>query len=172
MTREDFSHTLSEQGLRHATLDDLNNLATIEAASYPKAEGASYDSIHDRLVVFSDYFWLLEDNEAVLAFINGMAINQTDLTDDMYDDANLHNPAGDWFMIFSVVTNPDFRGKGYASQVMTRVIQDIKSQGKKGIVLTCKEHLLGFYGKFGFINEGISSSEHGGVAWYQMRLTF
>ena len=28
------------------------------------------------------------------------------------------------------------------------------------------------YEKFGFMNEGISESVHGGAVWYQMRLTF
>jgi hypothetical protein len=39
-------------------------------------------------------------------------------------------------------------------------------------VLTCKEAKLHYYAKFGFVNEGISSSEHGGAAWYQMRIRF
>ena len=39
-------------------------------------------------------------------------------------------------------------------------------------MLTCKERLLPFYSGFGFVNEGVSGSVHGGVVWYQMRLTF
>ena len=46
------------------------------------------------------------------------------------------------------------------------------SQGRKGLVLTCKEKLLHYYAKFGFVNEGVSASTHGGVVWYQMRLRF
>jgi hypothetical protein len=29
-----------------------------------------------------------------------------------------------------------------------------------------------YYAKFGFVNEGVSGSTHGGVVWYQMRLKF
>ena len=29
-----------------------------------------------------------------------------------------------------------------------------------------------YYAKFGFVSEGVSASTHGGVVWYQMRLTF
>jgi hypothetical protein len=32
--------------------------------------------------------------------------------------------------------------------------------------------MLDFYEKFGYRNEGISSSVHGDAVWYQMRLTF
>jgi predicted GNAT family N-acyltransferase len=45
-------------------------------------------------------------------------------------------------------------------------------QGREGLVLTCKEAKLHYYARFGFVNEGISSSEHGGAAWYQMRIRF
>lgn len=89
-----------------------------------------------------------------------------------YDNANLHDEYGEWQMIFSVVTDPGYRGQGYATMLMKQVIEDAKKQGREGIVLTCKEHLLGFYGSFGFQNEGVSESTHGDVMWYQMRMSF
>ena len=59
-----------------------------------------------------------------------------------------------------------------ARACMCRVIADAKAQGRKGCVLTCKDKLLHYYGKLGFVNEGVSQSTHGGVVWYEMRLTF
>lgn len=44
--------------------------------------------------------------------------------------------------------------------------------GRAGVVLTCKERLIPYYERFGFRNEGLSASTHGGETWYQMRLTF
>jgi hypothetical protein len=32
--------------------------------------------------------------------------------------------------------------------------------------------MISFYERFGFVNEGLSESEHGGAPWYQMRLVF
>ena len=61
---------------------------------------------------------------------------------------------------------------GYAGELLLHAIEDAKKQGRKGLVLTCKDKLLSYYGKFGFQNEGISASVHGNVVWYQMRLTF
>ena len=158
--------------LRHASVADLDALAAIEAASYPKAEGASRNSIRARLEYFPDCFWLLENERGqILSFINGMLTRQADLVDDMYDHPSLHETAGAWLMIFSVVTHPGHRGKGYAAQVMEQVIRDMSAQDRRGIVLTCKESLLPFYTRFGFVNEGLSTSTHGDVSWYQMRLT-
>ena len=42
----------------------------------------------------------------------------------------------------------------------------------RGVVLTCKEKLVPYYAKFGFVDEGVSQSAHGGVVWHQMRRTF
>ena len=53
----------------------------------------------------------------------------------------------------------------------SRVGALVKAQGCKGLVLTCKDKLVPYYVKFGFVSEGISQSTHGDVIWYQMRLT-
>ena len=153
-------------------MNDLEQMAHIEEISYPSEEGASRESIRERIREFPDCFWILEDQGKIAAFINGMSTEERDLTDEMYDHAEKHDPNGAWQMIFSVVTNPKDRGKGYASKVMEQLLRDCRERGKKGVVLTCKEKLLPFYARFGFVNEGISSSTHGNVTWYQMRVTF
>ena len=56
--------------------------------------------------------------------------------------------------------------------LLQKVIEDAESQHRLGLVLTCKEQLIHYYEKFGFVNEGISESVHGNVTWYQMRITF
>ena len=50
---------------------------------------------------------------------------------------------------------------------------DARKQGRKGLVLTCKDRLVHYYAKFGFADEGVSDkSTHGNAVWHQMRLTF
>ena len=56
--------------------------------------------------------------------------------------------------------------------MLERVIADARAQGRRGCVLTCKNKLVHYYEKFGFVNEGVSQSTHGGAVWYDMRLTF
>ena len=76
-------------------------------------------------------------------------------------------------MIFGLNTLPAFRRQGLAGQLLRRIIADAKSQGRRGVVLTCKERLVPYYAKFGFRDEGVSSkSRHGGAVWQQMRLEF
>lgn len=159
--------------IRTATPADLAVLTAIEAACFPAAEAATEADFAKRLAVYPDHFWLLEDETgAVLSFVNGMVTDETDLRDEMYADAALHDPNGAWQMIFGVNTLPEHRRQGLAEQVLRRVIADAKAQRRKGCVLTCKEPLVHYYAKLGFENEGVSESTHGGVVWYAMRLTF
>ncbi|MDD6605733.1 MAG: GNAT family N-acetyltransferase, partial [Oscillospiraceae bacterium] len=126
-----------------------------------------------RLAVYPNHFWLMEDDDGVLvSFINGLVTDEPYLRDEMYADAGLHDESGAWQMIFGVNTLPEYRRRGLAEQVLRQVIADAKAQGRKGCVLTCKDKLLHYYGKLGFVNEGVSQSTHGGVVWYEMRLTF
>lgn len=157
--------------IRNAALSDLDALTHIESVSYPKSEGASRNSIKSRLETFPDHFWILEEDDKMIAFINGFVTNEKDLTDEMYDHPRMHDENGRWQMIFSVVTAPEYRRHGYAGLVMKKVLEDARLQKREGVVLTCKEALIPFYSKFGFVNEGVSESTHGDVTWYQMRCT-
>ena len=54
-------------------------------------------------------------------------------------------------MIFGVNTLPDYRRHGYAGQLLERAIADARAQGRRGLVLTCKDRLVHYYAKFGFV---------------------
>lgn len=158
--------------IRHATIDDLKEIAEVEATCFPPAEAATEKSIKERLEVYSEQFWLLFEDDRLISFVNGMVTDEPDLRDEMYENAQLHNPDGKWQMMFGVDTIPSHRRQGYAEKVLWKVIADAKEQGREGLVLTCKERLIHYYAKFGFVNEGVSESVHGKVMWYQMRLRF
>ena len=53
---------------------------------------------------------------------------------------------------------------------MHEVLQETVKCKLDGVVLTCKENMIPFYEQFGFVDEGVSESEHGGVVWHQMRI--
>lgn len=159
--------------IRNGRISDVDELTAIEAECFPAAEAAERKSFEERLNYYADHFWILEDdNGKIISFVNGMVTDEEHLTDKMYENASMHNENGAWQMLFGVNTLPEYRKKGYAEAVLRRVIDDAKKQGRKGLVLTCKEKLIHFYGKLGFVDEGVSDSEHGGVVWHEMRLTF
>ena len=158
--------------IRTATLNDLDAVTAVEAACFPAAEAASKEEFAERLRYYGSHFWLMLDGEKLIGFVDGMVTDQTDLTDDLYEQAHAHNEQGGWQMIFGVNTLPAYRRRGCAGAVLERVIADARAQGRRGCVLTCKDKLVHYYEKFGFVNEGVSQSTHGGVVWYDMRLTF
>lgn len=159
--------------IRTATIHDLDQIAAVEAECFPAAEAATREELKARLEVYGDHFWLMFDEEKLIAFVDGMVTDEPDLADEMYEKAEMHQEEGTWQMIFGVNTLPAYRRKGYAGQLLERAVSDAKEQGRKGLVLTCKEQLVHYYAKFGFVNEGISTkSVHGNVVWNQMRLTF
>ena len=152
---------------------DLAAVAAVEGACFPAAEAATEKDFAARLAVYPNHFWLLEEDDGTLvSFVNGLVTDEPLLRDEMYADASLHNEQGAWQMVFGVNTLPQYRRRGLAGQVLERVIADARAQGRKGCVLTCKDKLIHYYEKFGFQNEGVSASTHGGVVWYDMRLTF
>jgi len=159
--------------IRNAVQDDLGEISAVEAECFPPAEAASKEEFAGRLKYYSDHFWLLFEAGRLAAFVDGMATDLSDLTDEMYEKADMHSENGDWQMIFGVDTLPAYRRRGYAGMLIRRVIEDARRCGRKGLVLTCKDRLVHYYAGFGFINEGVSEkSVHGSAVWNQMRLTF
>ena len=149
--------------IRNATMEDLFAVAAVEAECFPVSEAATEAEFRERIACYGGHFWLLFEDERLVSFVDGMVTDQEDLTDEMYERAELHQEAGEWQMIFGVNTIPSCRHQAIA---------DAKKQGRKGLVLTCKDALISYYAKFGFVNEGVSESVHGNVVWYQMRLRF
>lgn len=158
--------------IRTATLKDLDAIAKVEATCFPVAEAATKEEFKERLEYYGNHFLLLFEEDKLVSFVDGFVTDQKDLTDEMYEKASMHNEQGSWQMLFGVNTLPDYRKKGYAETLIKAFIQQAQDEGRKGVVLTCKDKLIHYYAKFGFVNEGISASVHGNVTWYQMRITF
>ena len=158
--------------IRTATMEDLGFLTAIEAACFPAAEAAKEEDFRRRLTVYPNHFWLLEVEDEVVSFVNGLATDEAELRDEMYKNAALHDPKGAWQMIFGVNTLPSYRRRGYAGKLIEACIESARTAGRRGVVLTCKAEKVHYYAKFGFVSEGVSESTHGGAVWYSMRLTF
>jgi len=164
--------------IRTASPADLDAVAELEALCFPPAEAADRETIAARLAAYPDHVWLaVEDSpdtdgpERLVACVNGMCTDLPDLADEMFSRAELHEPDGAWQMIFSVATAPDRRGRGLAGALVRHAVEDARSSGRRGVVLTAKDALVGFYAHLGFRDEGVSrESTHGGAVWRQMRL--
>ena len=159
--------------IRHATKHDVSAIFEVEAKCFPPSEAASEKAFTQRVENYGNHFWLMYENDKLIAFVDGFVTDESDLTDEMFANAAMHNENGAWQMIFGVNTLPEYRNNGYASELLRRAVDEAREQGRKGVVLTCKDKLLPFYARLGFVDEGVTDkSTHGNAVWHQMRIIF
>lgn len=158
--------------IRNVRPEDLEEVAAVELACFPAAEAADKKSLKERLEAFPGSFLVAEDAGRIVGFINGAVTDETTIADAMFEDISLHDPNGTYQSIFGLDVIEEYRHNGLASRLMEAMIETARSQGRKGLILTCKDRLIGFYERFGYVNKGVSLSVHGGAVWYDMILEF
>ena len=158
--------------IRPAAPSEALLLGAIEARCFPASEAASTDTISGRLAVFPENFLVAVAVNSVVGFIDGAAVDTPHLLDEFYHDTSFHKPDGAYQTVFGLNVLPEFRRNGIAEKLVKAFINISRARGKKGMILTCKEHLIHYYEKLGFKNFGLADSSHGGAVWYDMRMYF
>lgn len=161
-----------EVSIRLASYDDLTSIEHIEKVCFPQAEAATQTEFEQRFRSFGNCFLVALVNEQVVGFVNGCTTNQPLLPDELYHDASLHYPDGHYQTVFGLDVLPEYQHNKIGAKLMNAFIALAKQRNKKGMVLTCKDHLVPYYESFGFIHQGVSSSSHGGAKWNDMLLEF
>ena len=116
--------------IRHATIEDLYAISDVEAECFSVKEAATAEEFSQRLKYYGNHFWLMFDEERLIAFVDGFVTDEPDLSDEMYEKADMHDENGKWQMIFGVNTIPEYRNHGYAGELIKRAIEDAKKQGR------------------------------------------
>lgn len=158
--------------IRNAKKEEAALLAQIEAECFPAVEAAGKQDIEARMDVFEDCFFVAETNGKIVGFINGAVAKEASLPDQMYHDASLHDPNGAYQTVFGLDVLPAYRRNGIAGRLLERMIHHARECQRKGVVLTCKDHLVHYYAGFGFKHCGVADSTHGGAKWNEMKLLF
>ena len=158
--------------IRPVALRDLNALAFIEAAGFPATEAAGKDNLRERLRVFPQCFLVAECGGIPVGYIGGCVCSTDTIEDAYYESTAYHDPQGPYQSVFSLVVLPEWQQKGIAARLMRAFIAQARQQGRRGVILTCKERLIPFYSHFGYRCLGVSRSVHGGARWYDMKLVF
>lgn len=118
--------------IRIAGTEDIAALTAVEAECFPPAEAATAQEFVERVRHYGNHFWLLYEGDKLISFVDGFVTDEADLTDEMYENAAMHNEDGAWQMIFGVNTLPEYRKHGYAGQLLRRAIDDARQQHRKG----------------------------------------
>lgn len=155
-----------ELTIRKAEPKDIDRITEIELACFPPAEAASKEKYQWRLENYPEYLLIGEIGGEVESVVSMIPMAATVITDEIFEMER--QPAGDVAAVLSVITAPDSQKRGYAGQMLEAASAQARQLGMRSMALTCKEHLIHYYGKYGFEKIGVSASVHGGAVWYDM----
>lgn len=138
--------------MRMATVNDVKNLI-MARFDYFEAEGWEVNSEQHSVIKSNllQYFTkhLNIDFFAAIVEENGKIISLAFLSI-LEKPANLSFPTGKIGTILNVLTYPEYRKKGFATQTMGLLIEEAKRQNLSYIELSASEHGKPLYQKLGF----------------------
>ncbi len=155
---------------RSAQLTDLDEIMTIEHSGFTDDEAATRTAMHNRILTYPETFIVANQDNQLLGYIVGPSFNHRYLTDQLYETATPNQPGDDYQAVLSLVVSPKAQGMGIGSQLLKKLAEIAKQQGRKAITLTCLKALIPFYQKNGYQNEGVAASSHANEIWYNMVL--
>ena len=154
--------------LRKVQPSDLEQLILIENEGFSIEEAATKEAFIERIQLIPDTFIVAEKEDEILGYINGPIIDQPYITDDLFDKIKENPKRGGYQSILGLAVSERARNQGIAKILIEKMEELVEENERLGITLTCKQELVSFYEKCGFVNYGMSKSQHGGVTWYNM----
>lgn len=154
--------------IRKVERNDLDAVTKLESICFPKEEAATRDSLEYRMVTFPESFYVAVEENEIIGFVNGCITDSLVISDDLFEPGGGHNPNGKNQTIFGLLVDPGHQNKGIAAKLMNYIMEAARYAGREKMILTCKEHLIKYYEGFGYVNQGVSKSTHGGAVWYDM----
>ena len=155
--------------IRNVTMADLEAVTALEAVCFPPEKAAPEAAFAYRIGAFPERFLVAEVDGKIVGMINGCASSLPVIEDALFEPQG-HEPDGRNQMVFGLAVLPEYQHRGIASALMERLVDFSRQAGMEKVILTCREAKIGFYEKFGYVNHGVSGSNHGGVVWYDMIL--
>ena len=154
--------------LRNALPTDAARCFQIETTAYEGDEAATLEKIATRIAQYPEGFLILEEDGAVVGFINSGCAHEVVMSDEAFKELVGHDAEAPNVVIMSVVVDPAHQGKGYAKRLMTAFVQRMGTLGKQTIHLMCKQQHVPLYTRMGYTYVRPSPSDHGGMAWHEM----
>lgn len=151
-----------------AKLSQLPEIMVIEQTGFSPAEAATEAAMEDRIKLYPDTFIVANAKDKVAGYIVGPAYHQRYLADDLFETSHPNISTDEYQTVLSLVVHPVFQGLGIGGKLLDELAMVAKGQGRKAVTLTCLKELIPFYERHGYVNEGVSASDHAGETWYNM----
>ena len=142
---------------RKLTLDDLDDFIDLRIKQL-REEGATED--FDLVPALKDYYhrhlkdgtfvsWLAVDKEA-----GGEKIIGTSGMSFVEKPPYFACPSGRIGLLSSMYTNPDYRRKGIARELLNRVVEEARAYGCGAVQITASDMGVKLYSAYGFVHNG------------------
>ena len=155
--------------LKKMQLEDLEQLMRLEHNAFPAAEAAKKETLAYRIRHYNWWICKAETDGKLIGYICARPVTGLEIEDAMYEPKSY--PEGSTLAILSLATDPDWRKRGIGGFLMKDFIYLSREAHFLYLILACKEEKIPYYESFGFVEKGISNSNHGGAVWYDMQLS-
>ncbi len=155
---------------RNINPDEGVQSSKIENICFPPNEACTEKMMLTRVAKAPELFLVAVDKATgqIAGFLNGLSTDEAAFRDEFFFDISLYNPAGKNIMILGLDVLPEYRGIGLARELVAHYVRREQANGRDKLYLTCLDHLVEMYSKFGFIDNGIANSTWGGEQWHEM----
>jgi ribosomal protein S18 acetylase RimI-like enzyme len=143
---------MSDIFIRHVLPQDLDECFLVETSGFPPEEAATRETIQLRIDLFPEGFLVAEVNGRVVGILNSAATNKADLSDEELKQLIGHDADGKNLVVFALAVLPAFQQRGIARQLMNHFVDEARQQGKESVLLMCKQHLISYYERLGFVH--------------------
>jgi ribosomal protein S18 acetylase RimI-like enzyme len=164
------NHTTNEILIRRVLPKDLEDCFLVETSGFPPEEAATKETMKLRLETFPQGLFVAETAGRVVGILNSGATDKEDISDEELKQLIGHEPDGKNMIVFALAVLPEFQKRGIARQLMARFVEEARARKKENVSLLCKQQLIAYYERMGFVHVGLSKSTHGGAEWHEMRL--
>jgi len=154
--------------MRKVEPNDLDGLVRLENICFPAAEAATRETFEYRIATFPESFYVAVEKGEIIGIVNGCVTDSLVISDDLFEPDGGHKPDGKNQAIFGLLVDPRHRKQGIAASLMNYFMEVARKAGREKMILTCKERLIKYYEGFGYVNQGVSKSVHGGAVWFDM----
>ncbi|HEP1536920.1 TPA: GNAT family N-acetyltransferase [Streptococcus pyogenes] len=147
---------------------DLEVIATIESDNFSPQEATTRAVLEERIRLIPDTFLVALIDQEIVGYIEGPVVTTPILEDSLFHGVTKNPKTGGYIAITSLSIAKHFQQQGVGTALLAALKDLVVAQQRTGLILTCHDYLISYYEMNGFINQGISESQHGGTLWYQM----
>ncbi|MFD1472033.1 GNAT family N-acetyltransferase [Companilactobacillus mishanensis] len=147
---------------------DIDQIMRIEHEGFNEAEAGSRTGYLERIQVLKDSFLVAKEADKIIGFVVGPITDERFIEDWMFEKATSPVKNNGHQLIFSIAIDPNFRGQGIGSTLLSAFEKNAQSMNCISVSLTCLEDRIKFYEKNGYQNIGLAESTHGNETWYNM----